>query len=222
MADKIISPSLLAADLTKLGEEVNHVISAGADWIHLDVMDNHFVPNLTFGPMFVRALKEHGVEAPMDVHLMVEPVADTIEAFAESGADIITIHAEADKHIDRQLNLIRDLGCLAGLAFNPATPIDCLEYLLVQVDLVLIMSVNPGFGGQQFIPSILKKIKKTRELISKAPQEVRLSVDGGITVDNINAASRAGADTFVAGTAIFSSDNYHDTIDALRSEIKKL
>jgi ribulose-phosphate 3-epimerase len=219
MLDYRIAPSILSADFARLGEEVDAVLEAGADMIHFDVMDNHYVPNLTIGPMICQALRTWGTEAPIDVHLMVRPVDALIESFAKAGASWITFHPEASEHVDRSLQLVRDLGCRAGLVFNPATPLSWLEYLLDKIDMVLIMSVNPGFGGQKFIPSALRKIAAARQLIDESGLQVRLEVDGGVKVDNIAEIARAGADTFVAGSAIFGSGDYAGTITAMRREL---
>lgn len=219
MATPVIAPSILSADFARLGEEVDAVLAAGADWVHFDVMDNHYVPNLTVGPMVCRALRDHGVEAPIDVHLMVSPVDGLIEAFAAAGASLISFHPEASQHVDRSLQLIRDCGCQAGLVLNPATPVEHLDYVLDRVDLVLLMSVNPGFGGQAFIPATLDKIHRVRELLDAAGSAARLEVDGGIKVDNIGAIAEAGADTFVAGSAIFGADDYAGVIARMREEI---
>jgi len=215
----VIAPSILSADFARLGEEVADVVAAGADWIHFDVMDNHYVPNLTIGPMVCKALRDYGVTAPIDVHLMVQPVDRLIDDFVAAGANVISFHPEASLHVDRSLQLIRDAGCQAGLVFNPATPLDCLEYVMDKVDLILIMSVNPGFGGQSFIPAALTKLERARTLIEASGRPIRLEIDGGVKVDNIGRIAAAGADTFVAGSAIFNADDYAATIAALRGQI---
>lgn len=215
----IIAPSILSADFTQLGNEVNSVIDAGADWIHFDVMDNHYVPNLTVGPMVCQALRDTGILAPIDVHLMASPVDSLISAFAKAGASVISFHPEASLHIDRNLQEIRDKGCESGLVFNPATPLHVLDHVLDKLDVVLIMSVNPGFGGQKFLSSALNKISSVRKIIDEAGAVVRLEVDGGISLENISAVSEAGADTFVAGSAIFNSDNYAKTISSMKEKI---
>ena len=216
MKDFLIAPSILSADFARLGDEVNAVLDAGADVFHFDVMDNHYVPNLTIGPMVCEALRKHGITAPIDVHLMVSPVDQLISDFAKAGASYITFHPEASGHIDRSLQLIRDNGCKAGLVFNPATPLHCLEYLMDKLDVILLMSVNPGFGGQSFIPSTLSKLTEARELIDSVENDIRLEVDGGVSAKNIREIAAAGADTFVAGSAIFKSDDYAKTIAAMR------
>ncbi len=213
-----IAPSILSADFARLGEEVKSVIAAGADWIHFDVMDNHYVPNLTFGPMVCQALRKHST-VPIDVHLMVQPVDALAQAFCKAGADLVSFHPDASAHVDRTLQLIKAEGKQAGLVFNPATPLDALEYVIDKVDLVLIMSVNPGFGGQSFIDSALRKIEKARKLIEQTGRDIRLEVDGGIKVDNIRRVADAGADTFVAGSAIFNQPDYTAVIDAMRAEL---
>ena len=217
----VIAPSILSADFARLGEEVEAVLDAGADWVHFDVMDNHYVPNLTIGPMVCKALRNHGITAPIDVHLMVDPVDRIIPDFAKAGATWITFHPEASVHLDRSLALIRDHGLKSGLVFNPATPLDVLRYVMDKVDMVLLMSVNPGFGGQAFIPSALDKLREARELIDASGLEIRLEIDGGVKVDNIGEIAAAGADTFVAGSAIFGSADYAATIAAMKDEIAK-
>ena len=214
-----IAPSILSADFARLGEEVRNVLAAGADVVHFDVMDNHYVPNLTIGPLVCEALRKHGITAPIDVHLMVKPVDRIIPDFAKAGASYITFHPEASEHIDRTLGLIRENGCKSGLVFNPATPLHYLDYVLDKVDMVLLMSVNPGFGGQSFIPSTLPKIAAVRQLIDRSGRDIRLEVDGGIKVDNIGAVAAAGADTFVAGSAIFNAKDYAATIAQMRERI---
>jgi ribulose-phosphate 3-epimerase len=214
-----IAPSILSADFARLGEEVDAVLAAGADLIHFDVMDNHFVPNLTVGPLVLKALRRHGVKVPLDVHLMVKPVDRLIGDFVDAGASIITIHPEATEHLHRSLSIIRDGGVRAGVVFNPATPLDHLRYVIDLVDLVLIMSVNPGFGGQAFIPSSLDKLREARRLIDASGRDIRLEIDGGIKVDNISDAAAAGADTFVAGSAIFDAPDYRAVIDAMRARL---
>ncbi len=219
MATPWIAPSILSADFARLGAEVEAVLAAGADLVHFDVMDNHYVPNLTVGPLVCEALRKHGIQAPIDVHLMIEPVDRIVPDFARAGATYISFHPEASAHVDRTINLIREHGCRPGLVFNPATPLDWLDYTLDKLDLVLLMSVNPGFGGQQFIPEVLPKISAVRERVRALGREVRVEVDGGIKADNIAAAARAGADTFVAGSAIFGAKDYPATIKALRAGI---
>ena len=217
----IIAPSILSADFAKLGAEVDAVLAAGADWVHFDVMDNHYVPNLTIGPLVCEALRKHGVTAPIDVHLMVKPVDRIIPDFAKAGASLISFHPEASEHIDRSIGLIKESGCQAGLVLNPATPLNVLDHVLDKLDLVLVMSVNPGFGGQSFIPQALDKIRAVRERIRESGRLVRLEVDGGVKVDNIGAIAAAGADAFVAGSAIFGAGDYADTIRRMRAEIEK-
>ena len=217
----VIAPSILSADLARLGEDVQRVLGAGADWVHFDVMDNHYVPNLTFGPAIAEALRKYGVTAPLDVHLMVEPVDALAQNFVKAGATLISFHPEATRHVDRSLQAIKAAGCQAGLVFNPATPLDCLKHVLDKVDLVLIMSVNPGFGGQSFIPEALNKLRAARALIDASGREIRLEIDGGVKIDNIREIAAAGADSFVAGSAIFGAGDYAATIRAMRAEIEK-
>jgi len=225
MSEFFIAPSILSADFARLGQEVDDVLASGADMVHFDVMDNHYVPNLTIGPLVCEALRNHGVTAPIDVHLMVRPVDRIIPDFADAGASYITFHPEGSEHIDRTLGLIHEQGCKAGLVFNPATPLDYLDYVIDKVDMVLLMSVNPGFGGQSFIPSSLKKLELARQRIKESGREIRLEIDGGVKVDNIGAIAAAGADTFVAGSAIFGAaqeadpHRYESVIQAMREQL---
>ncbi len=219
MTDYVIAPSILSANFAKLGEEVDNVLEAGADWVHFDVMDNHYVPNLTIGPMICQALRDHGITAPIDVHLMVEPVDRIIPDFAKAGASMITFHPEASRHVDRSLQLIKDEGCQAGLVFNPATPLSVLEWAIEKVDMILLMSVNPGFGGQSFIEHVKQKIVAARKIIDASGRDIRLEVDGGVKANNIGELAALGADTFVAGSAIFNAPNYAEVIKNMRTNI---
>ena len=219
MSDCVIAPSILSADFARLGEEVDNVLKAGADWVHFDVMDNHYVPNLTIGPLVCSALRKHGVTAPIDVHLMVQPVDRIVPDFAEAGATLISFHPEASKHVHRTIQLIKSHGCKAGLVLNPATPIDVLDWVLDDLDMVLLMSVNPGFGGQTFIPSTLDKLRAVRRRIDASDKSIRLEIDGGVKADNIAQIAAAGADTFVAGSAIFNAPDYAEVIAAMRSAV---
>ena len=221
MLEPVIAPSILSADFARLGEEVEAVLAAGADWVHFDVMDNHYVPNLTIGPMLCQALRKHGITAPIDVHLMVQPVDALVPEFAKAGATGISFHPEASAHVHRTIQLIRSHGCAPGIVLNPATPLEVLDWVLDDIDLVLVMSVNPGFGGQAFIPSALDKLRRVRERIDRSGRSIRLEVDGGVKVDNIEEIALAGADTFVAGSAIFGPDDYAETIAAMRRQIER-
>jgi len=218
--DSVIAPSILSADFARLGADTQAVLDGGADWVHFDVMDNHFVPNLTFGPMICKALRKYGITAPIDVHLMVQPVDELIELFARAGASMITFHPEASIHVDRSISLIRDNGCKAGLVLNPTTPLSVLDWALEKLDMVLLMSVNPGFGGQSFIPYVMEKIKRVRAMIDASGRDIRLEIDGGVTVDNIGELAAAGVDTFVSGSAIFGTDDYAETIARMRKNIE--
>lgn len=219
MSKFIIAPSILSADFARLGKDTQAVLDAGADWVHFDVMDNHYVPNLTIGPMVCEALRNYGITAPIDVHLMVKPVDRIISDFAKAGASIITFHPEASEHIDRSLGLIKESGCQSGLVLNPATPIHILDHVMDKIDMVLLMSVNPGFGGQKFIPETLNKLKLVKQKIQESGKNIRLEIDGGVKVDNIQSIMQAGADTFVAGSAIFNTEDYKATIDKMREQL---
>ena len=221
MQNIVIAPSILSADFARLGEEVDNVLKAGSDWVHFDVMDNHYVPNLTIGPMVCQALRDYGIEAPIDVHLMVEPVDRIIPDFAKAGATYISFHPEASKHVDRTIGLIKEHGCKAGVVLNPATPVSVLEYIIDKVDLVLLMSVNPGFGGQSFIPSTLRKCQQVRQLIDETGRDIRLEIDGGVKIDNIEEIAACGVDTFVAGSAIFNTDDYQAMVTQMKANAEK-